>query len=253
VQHIHKEGGSILGYSAETLSDEGKVSKVVDVIEERGINQLFVLGNVETCKAASAIQMEAVRRKIKLSVIMIPKSIENNFPYIDKCIGFDTVVQGAVDAIHRTLLAASSVQGGIGIIKLGSGFMCLTAVMASGDADVCLLKHINFSPQCVFQYVEKVIAVKGYAVIVVEDGAAEELVRKWQQQLAKNPAARQPVGGSMDECMGKLPTLIPRAQSERVSGTSGESVPSGQVDTRGLAVFRISCLCVCVPCAPVSL
>jgi 6-phosphofructokinase len=40
-------------------------------------------------------------RKMKLSVIMIPKSIENNFPFIDKCIGFDTVVQGAVDAIHR--------------------------------------------------------------------------------------------------------------------------------------------------------
>ena len=33
---------------------------------------------------------------------------------------------------------------------------CRTSVMASGDADVCLLKHINFSPQCVFQYVEKV-------------------------------------------------------------------------------------------------
>ena len=58
------------------------------------------------------------------------------------------------------------------------------------------------------------IAVKGYCVIVVEDGAAEELVKKWQQQLAENPQARQPVGGSMDECMGKLPTLLPRAGSE---------------------------------------
>ena len=155
VQHIHKEGGSILGYSAETCEGE-KVGKIVDVLEERGINMLFILGNVDTCKTASAVQSEAMQRKMKLSVIMIPKSIENNFPYIDKCIGFDTVVQGAVDAIHRTLLAASSVQGGIGIIKLGSGFMCLTAVMASGDADVCLLKHINFSPQLVFQYIEKV-------------------------------------------------------------------------------------------------
>jgi len=40
------------------------------------------------------------------------------------------------------------------------------------------------------------------AVIVVEDGAAEELVNKWQQQLAANPSLRKPVGGSMDEvCM----------------------------------------------------
>lgn len=36
--------------------------------------------------------------------------------------------------------------------------------------------------------VVQVIAVKGYAVIVVEDGAAEELVAKWQQKLAANPA-----------------------------------------------------------------
>lgn len=204
-----------------------KVVQVVDVLEERGINMLFVLGNVDNCRTASKVQMEAVRRKMKLSVIMIPKSLENNFPFIDKCIGFDTVVQGAVDAIHRTLLAASSVQGGIGIIKLGSGFMCLTSVMASGDADVCLLKHINFSPQCVFQYVEKVIAVKGYAVIVVEDGAAEELVKKWQEKLAANPAARQPVGGSMDECMGKLPTLIPRA------GSAGSTSPNEPGDDCG--------------------
>lgn len=64
--------------------------------------------------------------------IAVPKSIENNFPFIDKCIGFDTVVQGAVEAIDRVLLAASSVQNGIGIIKLGSGSMCLNAVLASG-------------------------------------------------------------------------------------------------------------------------
>jgi len=227
VQHIHKEGGSILGYSAETCDDE-RVLKVVDVLEERGINQLYVLGNVEVCKSAQKVQLEAARRKMKLAVIMIPKSIENNFPYIDKCIGFDTVVQGAVDAIHRTLLAASSVQGGIGIIKLGSGFMCLTSVMASGDVDVCLLKHINFSPQSVFQYVEKVIAAKGHAVIVVEDGAAEELVQKWQQKLAENPSCRMPVGGSMDECMGKLPTLIPRAPSSQTA------VPAGQVGESGV-------------------
>ena len=72
------------------------------------------------------------------------------------------------------------------------------------------------------------IAVKGYCVIVVEDGAAEELVKKWQQQLAENPQARQPVGGSMDECMGKLPTLLPRAGSER-----GDDAPAGQVDEGG--------------------
>jgi len=105
--------------------------------------------------------------------------------------------------------------------------MCLTAVMASGDADVCLLKQVSFSPVCVFQYIEKVIAVKGYAVIVVEDGAAEELVKKWQQQLAANPSARKPVGGSMDECMGKLPTLLPRATSIE------DSAPTGQVDEAG--------------------
>ncbi|EKX53540.1 hypothetical protein GUITHDRAFT_100526 [Guillardia theta CCMP2712] len=206
VAHIHKEGGSILGYSADPCD----VEETLNVLEERGINQLYVLGNVETCKSASDIQLGAIKRKMKLSVILIPKSIENNFPYIDKCIGFDTVVQGAVDAIHRVLLAASSVQGGIGIIKLGSGFMCLHAVMASGDADVCLLKAVPFDPKVVFEYVSKVIASKGYAIIVVEDGAAEELVKKWRAQLDVDTGDRTPVGGSMDECIGKL---VPRTAS----------------------------------------
>jgi 6-phosphofructokinase 1 len=165
--------------------------------------------------------MGAVKRKLKLSVIFIPKSIENNFPFIDKCIGFDTVVQGAVDAIHRVLLAASSVQGGIGIIKLGSGFMCLNAVMASGDADVCLLKAIPFQPKVVMEYVAKVIASKGYAIIVVEDGAAEDLVKKWKAKLDEEAAqgiSRKPVGGSMDECIGKR---VPSHQ-EDLKGFSGQ-------------------------------
>jgi len=211
VAHIHKEGGSILGYS----NMECDVEKTLAVLEERGVNQLYVLGNVESCQAASKVQLAAVRRKMKLSVVFIPKSIENNFPYIDKCIGFDTVVQGAVDAIHRVLVAASSVQGGIGIIKLGSGFMCLHAVMASGDADVCLLKAINFDPRIVMDYVAKVIATKGYAIIVVEDGAAEELVRNWKKRLDEDGGKmRKPVGGSMDECVGKL---VPRHHDPEIS------------------------------------
>jgi len=220
VANIHKEGGSILGYSADTCH----VETVLNVLEERGINQLYVLGNVESCRAASEVQLGAVKRKLKLSVIFIPKSIENNFPFIDKCIGFDTVVQGAVDAIHRVLLAASSVQGGIGIVKLGSGFMCLNAVMASGDADVCLLKAIPFQPKVVMEYVAKVIASKGYAIIVVEDGAAEDLVKKWKQKLDEDAASgiHHAVGGSMDECIGKrVPSYEAEADQSAFSGQHG--------------------------------
>ena len=86
---IHKEGGPILGFS----TDPCDANAVLDMLQERGINQLYVLGNVDACRSAHEIQAGAVARKMKLSVIAIPKSIQNNFPFIDKCIGFDTVVQ----------------------------------------------------------------------------------------------------------------------------------------------------------------
>jgi hypothetical protein len=80
--------------------------------------------------------------------------------------------------IPQVLLAASSVQNGIGIIKLGSGSMCLHAVLASGSADVCLLKAVPFDPRVVFEYVAKVVQRKGYCIIVVEDGAGDDHVKR---------------------------------------------------------------------------
>lgn len=66
---------------------------------------LYLLGNVDACRDAHKIQQAAIERKMKLSVILVPKSIENNFPFIDKCIGFDTIVQGAVEAIDKVWIA----------------------------------------------------------------------------------------------------------------------------------------------------
>jgi len=170
------------------------------------VNMLYLLGNVDACRDAHKIQQAAIERKMKLSVILVPKSIENNFPFIDKCIGFDTIVQGAVEAIDKVLLAASSVQNGIGIIKLGSGSMCLHAVLASGSADVCLLKAVPFDPRVVFEYVAKVVQRKGYCIIVVEDGAGDDHVKRWISKLQTEEGQdRIPCGGSMDVCTGKLP------------------------------------------------
>jgi 6-phosphofructokinase 1 len=71
---------------------------------------LYLLGNVDACRDAHKIQQAAIERKMKLSVIIVPKSIENNFPFIDKCIGFDTIVQGAVEAIDKVWGARTNID-----------------------------------------------------------------------------------------------------------------------------------------------
>jgi len=233
VLHIHKEGGSVLGYS----TDQCDVDKVLKVLEERGVNMLFLLGNVDACRDAHAIQMGAVARKMKLSVIMTPKSIENNFPFIDKCIGFDTIVQGAVEAIDKVLLAASSVQNGIGICKLGSGSMCLHAVLASGSADVCLLKAVPFEPRVVFEYISKVVQRKGYCIVVVEDGAGEDHVKKWVAKMVEGTEKRVPCGGSVDECVGKLPS--PQYHHPESETKPAPAASTGTKDWGEFAAFDI--------------
>jgi 6-phosphofructokinase 1 len=74
VQDIHLEGGSVLG----TSRGGGDVPKIVDSIQERGINVLFVLGGNGTHAGADAIYRETVKRGYKCAVVGVPKTIDND-------------------------------------------------------------------------------------------------------------------------------------------------------------------------------
>ncbi|MED6146911.1 ATP-dependent 6-phosphofructokinase 3 [Stylosanthes scabra] len=191
VNDIHKRGGTVLGSSRGGHD----TTKIVDSIQDRGINQVYIIGGDGTQRGASRIFEEVRRRGLKVAVVGIPKTIDNDIPVIDKSFGFDTAVEEAQRAINAAHVEAESIENGIGVVKLMgrySGFIAMYATLASRDVDCCLIPESPFyldGPGGLLEFVERRLKENGHMVIVVAEGAGQELVSESMQSMAKQDAS----------------------------------------------------------------
>ncbi|KAI3468168.1 hypothetical protein Pfo_024831 [Paulownia fortunei] len=196
VDDIHKRGGTILG----TSRGGHDTMKIVDSIQDRGINQVYIIGGDGTLKGAAVIYEEIRKRGLKVAVAGIPKTIDNDIPVIDKSFGFDTAVEEAQRAINAAHVEAESTENGIGVVKLMgrySGFIAMYATLASRDVDCCLIPESPFYLEGqggLFEYVEKRLKENGHMVIVIAEGAGQELLVAKDEQDASGNKLLQDVG-----------------------------------------------------------
>lgn len=180
VQSIHHEGGSILGSSRGGHDTK----RICDSIIAMGYNQIYIIGGDGTHRGAVKISDELRNRKYMASVIGVPKTIDNDIALIDKSFGFDTAVEEAQRSIKCAKIEAKSAINGIGLVKLmgrHSGQIAMFATLASRDVDCCLIPEVKFEldgKAGLFQYIEDKLRSKGHMVIVVAEGAAEDLIKR---------------------------------------------------------------------------
>lgn len=177
VRHVHTLGGTMLGTSRG--AHDPRV--MVDTLVERDIGILFVVGGDGTMRGAHALAEEVARRGAKISIVGIPKTIDNDIPFVDKTFGFETAVgmaRVAIDAAHTEALA---VQNGIGLVRLmgrRAGFIAAHATIASHDVNVCLVPEVPYrleGPAGLLAHLEHRLETRGHAVIVVAEGCGEGL------------------------------------------------------------------------------
>jgi 6-phosphofructokinase 1 len=178
VSHIHHDGGTMLGTSRGSQDP----SEVVDNLEANGIGILFVIGGDGSMHGAMGITAEVRRRGLRIAVIGVPKTIDNDIGFIDRSFGFVSAYSAAVDAIRAARVEATAARDGIGLVKLmgrHSGFLACQAALASTEADLVLIPEVPTvldGEGGVFAYLDRVLARKGHAVIVAAEGAAQELI-----------------------------------------------------------------------------
>lgn len=178
VKYIHLEGGTILGSSRGPQD----VSKMVDRLEELKINVLYTIGGDGTQKGAMAIMKEIERRGLKIAVIGVPKTIDNDLYFVEKSFGFETAFSKACEVIYSAHVEAEASYNGIGIVKLmgrDSGFIAAHATIASNLVNFCLVPELDFELEGengLLQLLEKRLLRKRHAVIVVAEGAGQKYV-----------------------------------------------------------------------------
>jgi 6-phosphofructokinase 1 len=176
VGEIHQKGGSILGSSRGPQD----VSKMVDFLMDYKINILFCIGGDGTLKGASEISAEIERRGLPISVIGIPKTIDNDIGFIEKTFGFETAFTHAVNAIKTAHVEAKGYQNCIGLVKLmgrQSGFIAANASIAAQDVNFCLIPELPIDLEGdngFYKHLIERVKRKGHAVIVVAEGVGEK-------------------------------------------------------------------------------
>ncbi|MDZ7698795.1 MAG: ATP-dependent 6-phosphofructokinase [Deltaproteobacteria bacterium] len=177
VRDIHLTGGTILGSSRGPQD----IAEMVDTLEEMNVGILFTLGGDGTLKGAQALCEEIDRRKAKISVIGIPKTIDNDISHLDKSFGFETAVAQTRSAIYSAHVEALGARNGIGLVKLmgrESGFIAAYAVLACSDANFCLVPELNFTLDGLLRALKTRLEMRQHAVIVVAEGAGQDLAGK---------------------------------------------------------------------------
>jgi 6-phosphofructokinase 1 len=175
VSDIHSKGGTMLGSSRGTPP----TPELVDNLERLGVNMLFTIGGDGTMRGAGALWQEIRKRGLNISVIGIPKTIDNDIPFVRRTFGFDTAVSIATESINAAQVEAWGAPNGIGIVKLmgrNSGYIAASASLSSGHPNFCMIPEVPFSmegPGGLFELLEKRLEERGHAVIVLAEGAGQ--------------------------------------------------------------------------------
>ena len=197
VDEIQEKGGTILG----SARGGGKqVGDIVDTLERMNVNIFFTIGGDGTLKGAQAIADEITRRGLKISVVGVPKTIDNDLAYIQTSFGFDTAVSMAVGVVRCAHVEAKNAINGIGLVKVmgrESGFIAAHTSLAQSDVNFCLIPESPFDlygENGLLKKLEKRIHDRGHAVILVAEGAGQELLPKTGQTDASGNVRYNDIG-----------------------------------------------------------
>ena len=180
VSDKHLYGGTMLGSSRGPQSAEA----IVDSLERMNISCLFIIGGDGTLRAASAIVKEIRSRNLRIAVIGIPKTIDNDINFVPQSFGFETAVGKATEAIQCAHTEAEGAHNGIGLVKLmgrESGFIAAQATLSLKEVNFVLIPEAPFTldgPGGLLPALEKRLLSRKHAVIVAAEGAGQHLMRR---------------------------------------------------------------------------
>jgi 6-phosphofructokinase 1 len=177
VREIHERGGTILGSSRGPQD----VSAMVDTLERMNVGLLFTIGGDGTLRGAQSMAEEIHRRNLKIGLVGIPKTIDNDIPFVEESFGFETAITETRTAIYSARSEADGARNGIGLVKLmgrHSGFIAAYATLANSVVNFCLIPEVSFTLEGFIAALKERLGKRGHAVIVVGEGAGQDLMEK---------------------------------------------------------------------------
>lgn len=176
-------------------------SEVLKNIDYLGIDYLIPIGGDDTLSYAARLHKEGVK------VICVPKTMDNDVPGTDYCIGFSTCVTRTISMTHALRTAAGSHERFLVIEVFGryAGFTALLPTMA-GAANRCVIPEYKFDINrlCELLTKDRLTNPSNYSVVLVSEGAmvkGEEMVFEGKE---KDMYGHKKLGGIGDQIASLL-------------------------------------------------
>lgn len=179
VRDIHRTGGTMLGSSR---GGGDRIAAMVQACLRLKINLLFCIGGDGTQKGALSLAREFSKINANCAVVGIPKTIDNDLSFVERSFGFDTAVSEAVMAVAAAHTEARAAVDGIGVVKVmgrQSGFIAVHTALAQNDVNFVLIPELPFELEGkngLLRHLEERLAARHHAVILVAEGAGQQLL-----------------------------------------------------------------------------
>ncbi len=179
VENIHLDGGSILGSSRGPQPEV----PIVDYLVKEKINLLICVGGDGTQRGTHDIHTEIARRNLPISVVGIPKTIDNDIKYVWRTFGVSTAIEKSREILDGAHNEARGALNGVGLVKLmgrEAGFIAAGAAMASQEVNFILIPEVPFDMEGERGFLPallKRVQTRQHALIVVAEGAGQNLLQ----------------------------------------------------------------------------
>jgi ATP-dependent phosphofructokinase / diphosphate-dependent phosphofructokinase len=205
---------------------------VLKNLEFLGVDFLIPIGGDDTLSYAQRLHEEGVK------IVGVPKTMDNDVPGTDYCIGFSTCVTRTIELTHKLRTTAGSHERFLVIEVFGryAGYTALVPAMA-GAADRCVIPEHPFDIERLAELLvyDRNRRPSNYAVVLVSEGARmtghEEMTFEGAE---KDQYGHRKLGGIGDAVATRLKELSPKfnrgRQINNVSQRLGYMVRSGDPD-----------------------
>ena len=182
-------------------------SEVLKNIDFLGLDYLIPIGGDDTLSYGVRLHHEGVK------VIAIPKTMDNDVPGTDYCIGFSTCVTRTIEMTHRLRTSAGSHERILVIEVFGryAGFTALLPTMA-GAANRCVIPEYKFDIERLAELLvqDRFTNPSKYSVVLVSEGAMFEGGEMVFESDEKDMYGHKKLGGIGDLISLKLKELTPK-------------------------------------------
>ncbi len=179
---------------------------MIERLQQLGVQILFAVGGDGTLRGASALVQELQKRNLPISVIGIPKTIDNDIEWIERSFGVATAVEEATRALEAAHAEARGAYNGIGLVKLmgrHSGFITAHATLANADVNFCLIPEVPFSLEGFLKALEERLLTRHHAVIALAEGAGQDLIEGETVKDASGNVKLKDIGLFLKEAIGR--------------------------------------------------